>query len=269
MTQIHPTSIIDPKAKIGENVTIGPFCTIGPGVSVGDNTRIISHATLAGQTTLGKNNQIYPFASLGCAPQDKKYNGEKTHLEIGDNNIFRESCTISTGTVQDNGITKIGDNNLFMATCHVGHDSIISNNVILANGVAIAGHVRVDDFAIVGGLSAVHQFCRVGRQAMIGGCSGVIRDVPPFAMVQGSHAELLGLNLTGLRRRGFEKESIRHIQAIYETLFFTASEEPLETRAENLLKEMQDVAEAQEIFSFIQNSKRGLVSATKNGKEDI
>ena len=216
---IHPSAIVHPGAQIAEGVIVGPYCTIGESVSLGANTVCHSHVNIQGLTTIGEDCQIYPFASLGTAPQDLKYNGEATRLVIGNNNKIREYVTMNTGTQQDRGVTTVGSNGLFMMGCHVAHDCVIKDNVILANSVAIGGHVTVGDHAIVGGNAAVHQFVRIGCYAMIGAMSMVANDVIPYAIVKGDRAKVHGLNLVGLKRSGFSRELIAELKSIYEALF--------------------------------------------------
>jgi UDP-N-acetylglucosamine acyltransferase len=219
-TFIHTSSVVDPKAKIGTGVSIGPFCVIGPHVVIGDNSKLHSHVVLDGHTVLGKNNTIFPFASVGTRPQDLKYHGEESTLEIGDNNMIREHVTINPGTEGGGMVTKIGNNCLFMMSAHVAHDCQIGNNVILANNATLAGHVTIGEHAILGGLSAVHQFVRIGAHAMIGGMSGVEYDVIPYGLVMGERARLAGLNLVGLERRGFAREDINALMKVFKELFY-------------------------------------------------
>ena len=200
---IHPTAIISPGAQIGADVEIGPYSVIGERVSIGDGTRIGPHVVLQGPTTIGKKNQFFQFCSIGEIPQDLKFNMEDTELIIGDNNTFREFITINRGTAGGGGRTVIGSNCLLMAYTHVAHDCLIGNGVIMANNASLAGHIRIDDHAIIGGLSGIHQFVHIGSYAMIGGLSGVSKDVPPFTLAVGQRAILHGLNLTGLKRHGF------------------------------------------------------------------
>ncbi|MCC8417063.1 MAG: acyl-ACP--UDP-N-acetylglucosamine O-acyltransferase [Rickettsia endosymbiont of Bryobia graminum] len=205
-TLIHQTTIVDPKAKIGKNVKIGPFCIIGSDVTLGDNTKLKSHVVIEGKITIGSDNIIYPFASLGQAPQILKYKGEESETIIGNNNVIREYVTIQAGSKDGGMVTKIGNNCLFMVGSHIGHDCIIGNNVILANYASLGGHVVVGDYAIIGGLSAVQQFVRIGAHAMIGGLSGVARDLIPFGVANNERACLEGINLVGLKRRGFDQQ---------------------------------------------------------------
>ena len=216
---IHNTAIIDKRAKISSNVNIGPYSVIGPDVEIEENTIIHSHVNLEGNTKIGKNNQIFPFSSIGTPPQDLKYKGEKNKLIIGDNNRFREYVNINPGTEKGGGLTRIGDNNLFMVYCHVAHDCNISNNIVLANNVQVGGHVIIEKNAVVGGSCAIHQFSRIGESAMIGGMTGVLSDVIPFGLSMGNRNNLMGLNLIGLRRSKVSNENIKKIQTMYEIVF--------------------------------------------------
>lgn len=216
---IHPQAIIEPGAIIGENVTIGPWTHIASNVVIGDNCEISSHVVINGPTRIGKNNRIFQFASIGEDCQDLKYAGEPTELIIGDNNTFRESCTIHRGTIQDNSLTQIGSNNLFMAYTHVAHDCIVGSNCIFANNASIAGHVQVGDHAIIGGMVGVHQFCHIGAHSFIAGNTLVLKDVPAYVMASGQPAKPFGLNSEGLKRRGFDKETILTIKRAYKVLY--------------------------------------------------
>lgn len=216
---IHPSAIIEKGAELGADVRIGAYCVIGPNVKLGDRVELKSHVAVDGYTTIGEETVVYPFASLGHAPQDLKYKGEKTELVIGKKNKIREHVTMNPGTVQDEGKTIVGDNCLFMMSSHVAHDCKVGSNVILANNATLAGHVEVGDFAIIGGLSAVHQFVRIGPFAMIGGMSGVEYDVIPYGLVKGERAHLAGLNYVGLERRGFTKEQIQTLMKAFKKLF--------------------------------------------------
>ena len=216
---IHNTAIIDKRAKISSNVYIGPYSIIGPDVEIEENTIIHSHVNLEGNTKIGKNNQIFPFSSIGTPPQDLKYKGEKNKLIIGDNNRFREYVNINPGTEKGGGLTRIGDNNLFMVYCHVAHDCNISSNIVLANNVQVGGHVIIEKNAVVGGSCAIHQFSRIGESAMIGGMTGVLSDVIPFGLSMGNRNNLMGLNLIGLRRSKVSNENIKKIQTMYEIVF--------------------------------------------------
>ena len=216
---IHKTAIIDNKAKISQSVKVGPYSIIGPNVEIEENTIIHSHVNLTGYTKIGKNNQIFPFSSIGTPPQDLKYKGEKNSLIIGNNNKFREYVNINPGTEQGGGITSIGDNNLLMVYCHVAHDCKLSNNIVLANNVQVGGHVIIEKNAIVGGSCAIHQFSRIGESSMIGGMTGVLSDVIPFGLSMGNRNNLMGLNLIGLRRSKVSNENIKKIQSAYDKIF--------------------------------------------------
>jgi len=216
---IHPTAIIDPRAQLDTTVSVGPYSVIEGEVRVGANTRIDSHVVIKGPTTIGSDNHVYQFASLGDDPQDKKYAGEPTELRIGDGNTIREYCTINRGTVQDEGVTRIGDRNWIMAYVHVAHDCVIGNETILANNVTIAGHVHIDDFAILGGFTGVHQFCRLGQLSLTSVFTYVTKDIPAFVIVSGRPAEPRGINAEGLRRRNYSSEAMRNIREAYRTIY--------------------------------------------------
>lgn len=216
---IHPHAIIEPGAIIGKNVKIGPWTHIAKNVVIGDDCEISSHVVINGPTRIGHGNRIFQFASIGEDCQDLKYAGEPTELIIGDNNIFRECCTIHRGTVQDNSITKIGSDNLFMAYTHVAHDCIVGDHCILANSASIAGHVHVGDYAILGGMSGVHQFCHIGAHCFIAANALVLKDVPAYVMASGQPAKPFGLNSEGLKRRGFDKEVILNIKRAYKDVY--------------------------------------------------
>tara|TARA_B100000676_G_scaffold244312_1_gene246401 strand:- start:717 stop:1514 length:798 start_codon:yes stop_codon:yes gene_type:complete len=257
MTDIHPTAIVDPSAQIGENVVIGPFTCVGGEVVIGDGVELKSHVVLDGRTTIGRNCEIFPFASIGHRPQDLKYFGEDSVLNIGERNIIREYVTMNPGTQGGGMETRVGDDNLFMVGAHVAHDCIVGNHVIMANNATLAGHVIIGDFAIIGGLAAVHQFCRIGRHAMIGGMSGVENDIIPYASVMGGRASLSGLNLVGLKRRGFTKDEIGSLRVAYRQLF--AEEGLLSERIEDVAKQFPDLEAVMEIVEFMRaDSSRGL-----------
>ncbi len=219
MARIHPTALVDPRAELHESVAVGPFCTVGADVVVGAGSRLVSHVVLDGPTVIGARNTIYPFASVGLAPQDKKYTGEPTRLEIGDDNVIRESVTLHRGTASGAGVTRIGSRILIMAYAHVAHDCVVEDDVIMANAATLAGHVKVGRFAILGGLAAVHQFTRVGAHAMIGGGSVVLQDVAPYAIGHGNPFTVSSVNVEGLRRRGFSSTAIHAIRDAYRTVF--------------------------------------------------
>ncbi|MFT5812966.1 MAG: UDP-N-acetylglucosamine acyltransferase [Psychroserpens sp.] len=254
---IHPQAIIEDGAIIGENVKIGPWTHIAANVVIGDNCHISSHVVINGPTTIGKGNRIFQFASIGEDCQDLKYAGELTELVIGDNNIFRENCTVHRGTIQDNSLTKIGSNNLFMAYTHVAHDCMVGSNCILANGASIAGHVHVGDHVIIGGMAGVHQFCHIGAHCFIAANSLILKDVPPYVMASGQPAKPFGLNSEGLKRRSFDKNAILHIKRAYKVVYrqgLTVDE------AMNKIAEGDDyMAELTLFTDFIKNSSRGII----------
>lgn len=254
---IHSTAIIDPSAKLHETVQVGPYSIIGANVEIGQGTVIESHVVIKGQTKIGENNHFYQFGSIGEDCQDKKYAGEPTQLEIGDNNVFRESVTVHRGTVQDNSLTRVGSGNLFMINAHVAHDCVVGDNNIFANNVTLAGHVHVGDCAILGGLVAVHQFCHVGSHSFIGGCATILRDVPPYVMVSGTKNEPQGINSEGLKRRGFSKECIMQIRRAYKALYRSGN------RAEEAVVEIHQLAEAHPevaiMADFVSHSQRGII----------
>ena len=219
MSTIHPTALVDAAAQIDASVTIGPYAVIGPHVVLGAGTTVGAHCVIEGHTTIGRDNRIFQFASLGAAPQDKKYAGEPTRLVIGDRNTIREFCTFNTGTVQDQGVARIGDDNWVMAYVHIAHDCVVGNQTILANNATLAGHVQVDDYAIIGGLTGIHQFTKVGAHVMAGFASHISQDVPPFMMVDGNPLAVRGLNLEGLRRRGFSPERLAAIKQMHRLLY--------------------------------------------------
>ena len=250
---IHKTAIVDPKAKISANVNIGAYSIIGPNVEIGEDTDINSHVSIAGHTKIGKKNKIYPFASIGNNPQDLKYNGEKSYLEIGDSNTIREYVSINPGTDGGGGLTKIGNNCLFMVSSHVAHDCVIGDNVVAVNNVAIGGHVQIDDNAIIGGNSAIHQFIRIGKFAMIGGICAVIRDVIPYGLVHGNRSVLQGINLIGLRRNNISNQDISLLTNAYKEIFKS------ENLSENLKSLPEDYKKNDlviEILKFIQKDKK-------------
>ena len=219
MAEIHPTAIVDPRARLAGDVRIGAYTSIGGDVEIGEGTTVAEHVVIRGHTRIGRDNRIFQFNSIGEIPQDKKYAGEPTKLVIGDGNTIREFCTLNLGTAQDRGVTSIGNRNWIMAYVHVAHDCDVADDTVLANGVTLAGHVSVGHFAILGGFTAVHQFCRVGAHVMLGGGSIVLADVPPYVMANGNSAEPRGINSEGLKRRGFSAESINAIRRAYKTLY--------------------------------------------------
>ena len=250
---IHQTAIIDPKAKLHSSVKIGPYSVVGPNVEIDENTEVQSHVTIVGNTKIGKNNKIYPFASIGNDPQDLKFKGEETKLEIGNQNKIREYVTINPGTNGGGGITKVGNNCLFMASSHIAHDCTVGDNVILANSVPLGGHAHIEDNVIIGGNSAVQQFTRVGRSAMIGGMCGVVRDIIPYAMVHGNRSILQGLNLIGLRRKNIPNQDIMILSDAYKEIF---KNENLTKNLNNLSKELRQHELVSEVVGFIEKDKK-------------
>ncbi|WP_419901763.1 acyl-ACP--UDP-N-acetylglucosamine O-acyltransferase [Kiloniella sp.] len=249
MVSIHPTAIIEDGAKIHDTAQIGPYCVVGPKVTLAANVILHSHVVVAGITLVGEGTEIFPFASVGHQPQDLKFDGEKSELVIGKNNKIREHVTINPGTSGGGLVTRIGDNCLLMMSAHVAHDCVIGNNVILVNNATLGGHVEVDDFAIIGGLSAVHQFVRIGRNAMIGGMSGVENDVIPFGMVMGERARLSGLNLVGMKRHGLPREDISSLQNVFKLIF--ADEGTLSERIDSAKSKFSDNNTAKEVIDFV------------------
>ena len=250
---IHKTAIIDSKAKISTNVEIGPYATIGPNVEIGENTLIQSHVNITGNTTIGKGNKLYSFASIGSDPQDLKYKGEETTLLIGDNNTIREHVTINTGTVQGGGLTKIGNNNLMMIGAHIAHDCIIGNNIVMANNTAIAGHAEIEDFVIIGAKCGVQQFTRIGKRAMIGGMTGVLRDVIPYGLSTGNRNYLNGINVVGLRRDKVSNKDILGLTDAYKEIFKT---EVLSENLKNLNGKYTDNPLVKDVLDFINKDKK-------------
>lgn len=249
MADIHPTAVVDDGARIGDGVFIGPYCVIGPDAVLADGVRLTSHVVVAGRTTIGPNTHIYPFASIGTPPQDMKYKGEPSTLEIGANNIIREQVTMNPGTEGGGMVTRIGNNCLFMVGSHVAHDCILGNHVMLANNATLAGHVTMGDYAILGGLAAVHQFCRIGRHAMVGGMSGVEQDVIPYGSVIGNRARLAGLNVVGLKRRGFSRPEVATLRKAYRLLF--AEEGSMAERLNDATEMYKENQAVMEIVDFI------------------
>lgn len=250
---IHKTAIINSKAKISTNVEIGPYATIGPNVEIGENTLIQSHVNITGNTTVGKGNKLYSFASIGSDPQDLKYKGEETTLIIGDNNTIREHVTINTGTVQGGGLTKIGNNNLIMIGAHIAHDCIIGNNIVMANNTAIAGHAEIEDFVIIGAKCGVQQFTRIGKRAMIGGMTGVLRDVIPYGLSTGNRNYLNGINVVGLRRDKVSNKDILGLTDAYKEIFKT---EVLSENLKNLNGKYTDNPLVKDVLDFINKDKK-------------
>ena len=250
---IHKTAIIHNKAKISQNVKIGPYVVIGENVEINENTEIHSHVNITGYTTIGKNNKIYPFASIGNDPQDLKFNGEQTQLVIGDNNKIREYVTINPGTAGGGGLTKVGNNCLLMVSSHVAHDCLIYNKVVLANNVAIGGHAILEEGSIIGGNSAVQQFTRIGKFAMIGGMCGVVRDIIPYGIAHGNRSILHGLNLIGLRRKNVPNKEIMILNEAYNEIF---KNENLTENLNNLSSKLKDNKLVEDVIRFIEENKK-------------
>lgn len=247
--EIHPTALVAKGAELADGVSVGPFCVVGEKVRLGRGTRLHSHVVIEGSTELGENNQVYPFAVLGGPPQHTAYKGEDTRLVIGDNNLIREHATMNLGTVNGGGVTRVGSDGLYMIESHVGHDCVVGDHVILTKQATLGGHCQIGDYVIVGGLAAVHQFTRVGRHAMIGGLAAVVKDVIPYGSVWGNHAHLEGLNLVGLKRRGFSRESINTLRAAYRLLF--ADEGTFQERLDDTIETYSSSPEVMEIIDFI------------------
>lgn len=247
--EIHPTALVAKGAELADGVSVGPFCVVGEKVRLGRGTRLHSHVVIEGSTELGENNQVYPFAVLGGPPQHTAYKGEDTRLVIGDNNLIREHATMNLGTVNGGGVTRVGSDGLYMIESHVGHDCVVGDHVILTKQATLGGHCQIGDYVIVGGLAAVHQFTRVGRHAMIGGLAAVVKDVIPYGSVWGNHAHLEGLNLVGLKRRGFSRESINTLRAAYRLLF--ADEGTFQERLDDTIETYASSPEVMEIIDFI------------------
>jgi len=252
MTDIHPTAIVDPKAELGKDVKIGPYSVVGGGVSLGDGVELMSHVVVEGQTKIGSETRIFPFSSIGHQPQDLKFKGEPSTLEIGSRNVIREHVTMNPGTEGGGLLTKVGNDCLFMVGAHVAHDCQIGNNVILVNSATLGGHVIIEDWAIIGGLSAVHQFVRIGKHAMIGGKTGVEHDVIPYGVVTGNRARLEGLNIVGLKRRGFSRDMIHEIRKAYRMIF--AEEGTMAERLQDVIEDFNANEPVMEIVNFINSN---------------
>lgn len=249
MTEIHPTAIVDPKAQLASGVKVGPFCVVGSHVIVDEDVVLHSHVVVEGRTSIGARTQIFPFASIGHQPQDLKYRGEPSTLEIGTDNLIREHVTMNPGTEGGGMVTRVGNHCAFLAASHVGHDSIIGNHVVFSNNVMLAGHCKIDDYVIFGGGAALHQFGRVGKHAFIGGMSAVENDVIPYGLVVGNRAHLVGLNLVGLRRRGFSREQMQTMREAYNLLF--SGEGILRDRVSVAAEKFAEKSEVMEIVDFI------------------
>lgn len=257
MTRIHPTALVDASAQLADDVEIGPYSIIGEHVKIGAGTTVGAHAVITGHTTIGAHNQIFHFVSLGEAPQDKKYAGEPTRLEIGDHNVIREFCTFNIGTVQDRGVTTIGSHNWIMAYVHIAHDCVVGDRAIFANNASLAGHAEVGDWAILGGFTGVHQFCKVGAHVMTGISSVVFKDIPPFIMASGQPAAPHGLNSEGLKRRGFTTESLAALKRSYKILYREGN--TLAEAQSKLAAEAAKYAEVQLLLDFLARAERGII----------
>lgn len=256
MNEIHPTAIVHPKAEIGEGVKIGPYSVIGEHVRIGDGTVIESHVVLEGRTEIGKGCRIYSFSSIGTPPQDITYAGEETRVKVGDQNIIREYTTIHRGTKKGGGETVVGSHNYIMAYVHIAHDCHVGGHIIMANAATLGGHIRVEDYAVIGGLTGIHQFVRIGMYAMVGACSAVSLDVPPFVSAVGNRATLYGLNLVGLKRQGFSRERIGNIKKAYNILF--RSKLSLKEAIAKIEDEIPDSEDVKRMIEFINGTKRGI-----------
>lgn len=255
--KIHSTAIVHPGARVGSGVEIGPYAVIGEHVEIGDRTTVGAHAVIEGRTRIGKENRIFQFASIGGVPQDKKYAGEPTRLEIGDRNTIREFCTFNLGTFQDEGVTRIGNDNWFMAYVHIAHDCVVGNHTTFANSAQLAGHVHVDDWVVLGGYTGVHQFCRVGAHVMTAVASVILQDVPPYLMAAGNSASPYGLNVEGLKRRGFSSEAILALKRAYRTIYKSGL--MLEEAKAKLIEAAKEQPDVQLLVDFIEVSRRGII----------
>ena len=256
MNRIHATAIIDPNAELGDGVTVGPYSIIGEHVKIGDGTVIDSHALIEKWTEIGSNCKISSFTSIGTPPQDISYAGEETRVVIGDRNTIREYATVHRGTKKGGGVTTVGSDNYIMAYVHVAHDCLIGNHIVMANAATLGGHVKVEDFAVIGGLTGVHQFVRIGAYSMVGACSAVSLDVPPYVSAVGNRAELFGLNIVGLRRQGFDKTRVQKIKKAYNILF--RSKLQLKDAIVSVLEEVHDSEDVLRLVEFIKATKRGI-----------
>ena len=254
---IHPTAVIEKGAEIGSNVSIGAYSVIGPNVKIGDGSKIASQVVIEGHTELGENNQIFPFTAIGGEPQSISYKGEPTQVKIGDNNVFRENITVNRGSMDDEGITLIGSDNLFMAYVHIAHDCRLGSNLLFSNNASLAGHARVEDYVVLAGYTLVHQFVHIGEHSLCGVNTYCTLDVPPFMLVAGNKAITHGINIRGLRRRGFDKETIVELKRAYKTIY--RSGHTMANALDTLATQEWDSAQVQQLSDFIRNSKRGVI----------
>jgi UDP-N-acetylglucosamine acyltransferase len=256
MGHLHPSAIVDPRAELDSAVEVGPYCVVGAGVKIGKGTKIHSHAVIQGRTTLGEGNVVFPFATIGSIPQDLKYKGEPSELLIGNRNTIREYVSLNPGTAGGGMVTRVGDRNLLMMYCHVAHDCIVGDHNVIANGATLGGHVAIEDFVIVGGLVGIHQFVRIGTSAILGAGSMVSKDVPPYCNATGDRAKLRGLNVEGLKRRGFDKSVIAAINKAYRIAF--RSRLKIEDAVKQIRREIVSIPEVERFISFIASSQRGV-----------
>jgi UDP-N-acetylglucosamine acyltransferase len=256
MTKIHETAVVDRRAEIDSDVEIGPYSLVGKHVRVGKGCRVKSHVVIEGRTTLGEGNVLFQFATVGSVPQDLKYKGEPSELIIGDRNTIREFVSLNPGTTGGGMVTRVGDGNLLMMYCHIAHDCILGSHNIIANGATLGGHVVIEDYVIVGGLVGIHQFTKIGRGAILGAGSMVSKDVPPYCNATGDRARLHGLNLEGLKRRGFEREKVEALKKAYRIMF--RSKLTTGAAIAKIRRELSGYAEAQQLVTFIENSQRGI-----------
>ena len=254
---IHPTALIDPKAELADDVEVGAFSIVNAKVRIDSGTKIRSHAVITGRTTIGKNNEIFQFTSIGEQPQDKKYNGEDTELIIGDNNTIRESCTFSRGSSQGGGVTRIGNNNWIMACVHIAHDCILGDDIIMANNASLAGHVTIGDHAILSGYSLIHQFCTVGEHSFTSFASHVNQSIPPYVTVAGEKARVKGINSEGLKRRGFTPEQISQVRRAYKALYRESL--PLDEATARITEMASDSPELELLVNFLNLAERGII----------
>jgi UDP-N-acetylglucosamine acyltransferase len=270
LAEVHPTAIVDPAAELASTVSIGPYCVVGGGVQLADNVRLLNHAVVGGATEIGEGTNVYPFASVGLPPQDRKYRGEPTRLVIGRNCVIREHATVNPGTAGGGGVTTIGDDCFLLVGCHVAHDCQIGNHVTLVNNATLGGHCRIDDHVTIGGLSAVHQFVRIGPYAFVGGMSAIENDVIPFGLALGNRAALGGLNVIGLTRHGFSREAIHTLRRAYRTLF--GPDGTLKERLADVEAQFCEDANVQRIVAFIrEGGERAICTPRRrdDGRDDI
>ncbi|MCL6614450.1 MAG: acyl-ACP--UDP-N-acetylglucosamine O-acyltransferase [Firmicutes bacterium] len=257
LREIHETAIVSPGAVLGRDVVIGPYAIIGEHVVLGDGCRVGPHVIIDGCTTIGRNNRFFHGAVIGCEPQHLKFRGEKTELVIGDDNIFREFVTVSRGTEEGGGVTRIGNNNFFMAYTHIAHDCQIGSHVVVANATNLAGHVHVEDRAVIGGMCGIHQFTKIGRMCMVGACSKIVKDVPPYILVDGNPARVAGINVVGLRRNGVAPETREEIKAAYRILY--RSNLSVEQAIEEMEQQLHGSQEIDHFIRFLRNAERGII----------